>query len=341
MPLITFTEKGLYCEIADVHIDPWRPVANALITHAHSDHSRWGMKNYLAHHHSIPVMRRRLGEINAQGVAYGERISINGVEIRFYPAGHIPGSAQIRLEHKGEIWVVSGDYKLGDDKLSTPFEPIRCTDFVTESTFGLPVFNWLPQKEIMESINQWWAKNAADGFNSVLFGYSLGKAQRILAHLEKSTGPIYVHGAVANMNDALAESGYDFGYAQRVNSDTNIKSIRGAMIVAPPSAQSSAWLNKFKPLRTATASGWMSMRGARRRRNVDTGFVLSDHADWRELNEAVQLSGAERVYVTHGYSSVFANWLSQNGIDARVVKTEYEGELAEIGESQNKEPEAE
>lgn len=341
MPLIRFTDKGLYCARAGAYIDPWRPVQKAIITHAHSDHSRWGMKKYLAHHHSIPVMRRRLGEIQAQGIAYGERISLNGVEISFHPAGHIPGSAQIRLAYKGEIWVVSGDYKLGDDGITTPFEPVPCTDFVSESTFGLPVFNWLPQKEIMESIHQWWAKNATDGFNSVLFGYALGKAQRVLAHLDKWAGPVYMHGAVANMNDALAESGYSFDHALRVDSNTNIKSIRGAMIVAPPSAQGSAWLHKFKPFRTATASGWMSMRGARRRRNVDTGFVLSDHADWGELNEAVQLSGAERVYVTHGYSSVFANWLSQKGIDARVVKTEYEGELAEMGESQNKEPEAE
>ncbi len=341
MPLITFTDDGLYCKAANVYIDPWRPVDNALITHAHSDHSRWGMKKYLAHHHSIPVMLRRLGDINARGIAYDEHININGVEISFHPAGHIPGSAQIRLAYKSEVWVVSGDYKLSSDGLSEPFEPVPCTDFITESTFGLPVFNWLEQKEIMASINQWWAKNVADGFNSVLFGYSLGKAQRILANLENSIGPIYVHGAVANMNDALTESGYNFRNAMRVQNDIDIKSIRGAMIVAPPSAQGSAWLNKFKPLRTATASGWMSMRGARRRRNVDTGFVLSDHADWRELNEAVQLSGAERVYVTHGYSNVFANWLSQKGIDARVVKTEYEGELAEIEESQNKEPETE
>jgi putative mRNA 3-end processing factor len=286
-------------------------------------------------------MRRRLGDIKAQGIAYGERITINGVEISFHPAGHIAGSSQIRLAYRNEVWVVSGDYKLTNDGLCTPFEPVQCSDFITESTFGLPVFNWLSQNDVMASINHWWAKNAAEGFNSVIFGYSLGKAQRILAHLEKSIGPVYVHGSVANMNDALTESGYDFKHAMRIYPHTEIKSIKGALIVAPPSAQGSPWLNKFKPLRTATASGWMSMRGARRRRNVDSGFVLSDHADWRELNEAVVLSGAGRVYVTHGYSSVFANWLSQKGITARVVKTEYEGELAEIGESQNKEPETE
>lgn len=341
MSLIAFTEKGLYCARAGVYIDPWRPVEKALITHAHSDHARWGSKHYLGHHHSIPVMRRRLGDISVQGIAYGEVTRMQGVDISFHPAGHIPGSAQIRLAYKNEVWVVSGDYKLSDDGLCTPFEPVPCSHFVTESTFGLPVFRWEPQCDVMDAIRKWWAQNAADGFNSVLFGYSLGKAQRILAHLRTDIGPIYVHGAVAHMNDALMECGYPLGHARRVEPRSDTNHIKGALIIAPPSAQGSTWLNRFKPIRTATASGWMTLRGARRRRNVDTGFVLSDHADWHELNEAVKLSQAEHIYVTHGYTSVFAGWLSQNGYDARTVQTEYEGELAEIGEARQKEPETE
>lgn len=337
MSLISFTDKGLYCERAGVYIDPWRPVPKALITHAHADHSRQGMGSYLAHHHSIPVMRWRLGEIDVQGIDYGKRMMLNGVEISFHPAGHIPGSAQIRLAYKDEVWVISGDYKLENDGLCTPFEPVPCSHFVTESTFGLPVFQWKSQSDIMAEINAWWAANKAQGLCSLILCYALGKAQRILNNLDSGIGEIFIHGAIANTNAALESAGFNFTQATYLDADVAKARLRGAMVLAPPSALGSSWTNKLKPFKVATASGWMSLRGARRRRNVDQGFIFSDHADWKGLNRAVKATGAEHVFVTHGYSDIYAAWLRSEGISASAVRTEYEGELAEIGESRAEE----
>ncbi len=341
MALLTFTDRGIYCRKADAYIDPWKPVDKALITHAHADHSRVGMKHYLAHTDSIPVMRHRLGDIKVAATEYGKVLDMNGVKVSYHPAGHAPGSAQIRLEHKGEIWVVSGDYKLGDDGVSAPFEPVKCNHFITESTFGLPIYKWKPQSEIMDGINTWWADNGSNGITSVILGYSFGKAQRIMAHLDPAIGEIFTHGAIANTNEALADVDYHFPKSERITRDTDRKRYKGAMIVAPPSALGSAWMKQFKPYKVATASGWMALRGARRRRNVDQGFVLSDHADFEELNTAVRETGAEKVFVTHGYATVYSKWLKANGLDAEVVETEYEGELSEIGQSTSKEKDAE
>jgi len=341
MALIEFTEKGLHCSRGDFYIDPWRPVDRAVITHAHADHSRWGMKNYLSHHRSIPVMRHRLGEIRAEGIEYGEDRIINGVKISLFPAGHIPGSAQVRVEYKGEVWVVTGDYKLIDDGLSAPFEPVKCHHLVTESTFGLPVYKWKPQEEVFDEMNLWWKQNREQDLASVLLGYSLGKAQRILNSIDHTIGPILLHGAIHNSNLALEAAGFSFPETELITKDTPKEKYRGSLIIAPPSAFGSPWMKKLKPYKVGTASGWMSLRGARRRRNVDRGFVLSDHADWNELNQAVEASEAEKVYVTHGYTNIFSKWLNDQGVDAEPVTTEYEGELSEIGEGTNQEKEAE
>ncbi len=341
MALISFSPEGIYCKQADVYIDPWKPVNRALITHAHADHARFGMKHYLAQNDSLPVMKHRLGQIDIEGIAYNAEIKMNGVAIRFHPAGHAPGSAQISLEYKGEQWVISGDYKLGNDGLSAPFEPVKCTHFITESTFGLPVFKWQPQDVVMSAINSWWADNKVAGITSVMLGYSFGKAQRILANLDPSIGEIFVHGAIHNTNLALEKVGYSFPENTYVSSDINKSRFKGAIIIAPPSALGSSWIKQFKPFKVATASGWMALRGARRRRNVDKGFVLSDHADFNELNTAVSETGAENIFVTPGYSSVYSKWLRSQGLDAQVVETEFEGELSEIGESATKEKELE
>lgn len=334
MALLSFTSNGIYCEKADVFIDPWKPCKKALITHAHADHSRYGMKYYLAHHKSIPIMKHRLGEdINTQGIAYGETINMNGVDISFHPAGHIPGSAQIKLSYKGETWVASGDYKLEPDELCEPFEPQKCSHFITESTFGLPIYKWKSQQEIFEEINSWWRENKEMGKTSVILGYSLGKAQRILAHIDHSIGPVFTHGAVENMTSVLRNAGFNLPQTTRISPDINKSMYPGSLVIAPPSALGSSWMKKFNPFSVATASGWMALRGARRRRNVDRGFVLSDHADWDELNTAVKETAAENIYVTHGYRSIFSNWLNENGYNARAVDTEFEGELSEIGES--------
>ncbi|MEL6673587.1 MAG: ligase-associated DNA damage response exonuclease [Bacteroidota bacterium] len=335
--LLRFTAEGIYCPQADVYIDPWRRVPKALITHAHSDHARWGMEHYLAHHDSVPVLRLRLGrDISVQGVAFGEKIYMNGVEISFHPAGHIIGSAQIRLAYQGEVWVVSGDYKVEDDGFCAPFEAVPCQHFITESTFGLPVYHWRPQEEIFADINQWWAQNAAEGKISLLSGYSLGKAQRILQGLDRNIGPVYTHGAIENTNEVLREAGIALKPTQRIHLQGEEKFEKklnqNAMIVAPPGAIGSNWSRRFQPFSLGIASGWMQIRGARRRRAADRGFVLSDHADWPGLNQAIEATGAEHVYVTHGYTEIFSRWLREKGLDAQVVKTEFEGELGEINE---------
>ncbi|MDX1908187.1 MAG: ligase-associated DNA damage response exonuclease [Bacteroidia bacterium] len=327
MALIEFAEQGIYCPRAGVYIDPWRRVPRALITHAHADHARWGMEHYLAHHDSVPVMRQRLGQdISVEGLAYGETVYLNGVAISLHPAGHIPGSAQIRLSYRGETWVVSGDYKTEADGLSTPFEPVRCDTFVTESTFGLPVYRWQPQAEVMAEINAWWHQNAAEGRASLLCAYALGKAQRLLQHLDSGIGPIYAHGAVSAVNEVLRMQGYPIRPTLPIHTGLTSRDFRQALIIAPPNAIGAAWTRRLEPLSLGIASGWMALRGARRRRAADRGFVLSDHADWDGLNAAVRATGASQVYVTHGYADIFARWLTEGGLAAGVVETQFEGE---------------
>lgn len=332
--LLKFDRYGIYCPQADVYIDPWRPVKNAIITHAHSDHAKWGNENYLSHHLSVPVLKFRLGEtIKVRGVEYGEEIFMNGVKISLHPAGHIPGSAQIRLEYKGEIWVASGDYKLEIDHVSTPFEPIRCQHFVTESTFGLPVYRFPESEQTHADINNWWQKNKEEGKASVIIGYALGKAQRIIKHLDPAIGTIYTHGAVDNLNRILSKDGLELPPTIRIAGETNKAIFKGNIIVAPPSAIGTPWVKRFDPFSVAICSGWMQLRGARRRKSADRGFVLSDHADWEGLNTAVKETGAENVYVTHGYKSVFAKWLREElHLNAVEVDTLYEGESLNEGE---------
>ncbi|MCW3124026.1 MAG: exonuclease of the beta-lactamase fold involved in processing [Flavipsychrobacter sp.] len=326
--MVTFDNCGIYCAQAGIYIDPWKPVDKAIITHAHSDHAHAGMGTYIAHEHAIPVMRFRLGaDIRAQSLAYDEMITINGVKISLHPAGHIWGSSQVRLEYKGEIWVVSGDYKLRHDGISTPFEPVKCHSFITESTFGLPIYNFPPIEEVHGDINDWWTKNKEEGKNSIIAAYSLGKAQRVLTHLDTSIGNIYTHGAVDNINKIYIDTIGTLPHTQRIDSSVNRKEIKGAMIIAPPSALDTPWMRTLQPYKLGICSGWMQLRGTRRRRGADRGFVLSDHADWDQLNTAVKETGAERIYVTHGYKSIYAKWLSTNyGLDATEVETLYTGE---------------
>jgi putative mRNA 3-end processing factor len=326
MPLLEFNDKGIYCPKGKFYIDPWQKVEYAVITHAHSDHARWGNSHYLAHNQSEAIMRLRLGkDISFQGLAYNQPIWINGVKLSLHPAGHIVGSAQIRLESEGEIWVVSGDYKLENDGLSTPFEPVVCDCFITESTFGLPVYKWQSQSQVFETMNHWWQNNANQGFNSLVFAYVLGKSQRIMFNLDPCIGPMVVHSGVAAVNDCLSVRLPEAQLA--VNWP---KGQTGAFILAPPSAVDSPWLKRFEPYRSAVASGWMALRGMRRRRSVEAGFVLSDHADWQGLLQAIEATQASKVFVTHGYSSVLAKYLSeQKGIQAAVVSTQFETETEE------------
>jgi putative mRNA 3-end processing factor len=326
-PVLTFTDSGIYCPAGDFHIDPWRPVSRALVTHGHSDHARWGMRAYLATDAALPVIRRRLGDISAEGIAYGESRRVGGATVSFHPAGHVPGSAQIRVEVGGEVWVVSGDYKTEADGLAEAFEPVPCHAFISECTFGLPIFRWEPQPVVMDRIAAWWSANAAVGKTSILGAYSFGKAQRLLAGLP-ALGPILTHGAVEEMTQVLRAQGYRLPQTIRVTPEVTAKTHPGALAIAPPSALGSAWSARLGPVEEAFVSGWMAVRGIRRRRALGTGFVLSDHADWQGLNDAIRATGAQKVFVTHGYTAPFRHWLETQGYDAGIVETRF-GDEAE------------
>jgi putative mRNA 3-end processing factor len=332
MELLEFTSSSISCPEANVHIDPWKPVDFAIITHAHSDHAKPGCRHYLAHHDSASILRLRLGEnISLQTVGYGEEILIQGVKFSLHPAGHVIGSSQIRVERGGEVWVASGDYKAQDDHFCTPFEPVRCHTFITESTFGLPIYKWAPQHEVMQEIKEWWIQNQIKGKASVLMGYALGKMQRLIANLQPFEKPVFAHGAIFNVNEQLRSAGRALPHIPRVTNETPKKTYRESLILAPSSALNSPWLKRFDPYSIGYCSGWMAVRGAKNRRAVDRGFVLSDHADWNELNDVISATGAQKVFVTHGYTDTFSRWLNEKGIEAHEVKTHY-GEEEDITE---------
>jgi putative mRNA 3-end processing factor len=327
MDLVVVQPEGLYCPQGDFHIDPWRPVARAVITHAHGDHAHPGHAHYLAAQASEHVLKARLGEITLQTLRYGESVMQNDVTVSLHPAGHVLGSAQVRLEHRGEVWVVSGDYKLEAEASCAPFEPLRCHTFVSESTFGLPIYRWRPQAEILLDIAAWWRRNAQAQRASVLFCYAFGKAQRILAGLRAidalDLGKLICHGAIEPLNRAYRESGVDLPPTHNV-ADVAKTDISSALVLAPPSAGGTPWMRRFGDFSDGFASGWMQLRGARRRRSLDRGFVLSDHADWPGLNAAIAATGASRIIITHGQVAVMVRWLQQQGFDARAFATEFE-----------------
>jgi len=321
--LLEFTDKGIYCSVGKFYIDPWKPVDDAVITHAHADHAYLGHKHYLAHHHSREVLLYRLGEIQLQTVAYGEKVMKNGVAISLFPAGHVIGSAQIRVEYKGEVWVVSGDYKVEDDGVSAPFEPVRCNHFISECTFGMPVYQWKPQADIFKDINSWWRSNVERNLATVIVGYSLGKAQRILQNLDLSIGKVYTHGVIENTSEALRRNGIVLNPTTSITHESVKEDVRKGIILAPPSSVGTPWMRKFGPYSFGYCSGWMAIRGAKRRRAADRGFVLSDHADWTGLVSAIDATGCESVYLTHGYTATFTRYLNEIGFDAHEVHTLY------------------
>jgi putative mRNA 3-end processing factor len=315
--VIELSDAGLYCAGGGFHIDPWGPVARAVITHAHSDHARAGSQTYLTSRTGEALLRARIGGESAiQSVEYGERIAMGDVTVSLHPAGHILGSAQIRIERGGEVWVVSGDYKLASDVTCVPFEALRCHTFVTESTFALPIYRWASMPEITGAIHEWWHANREAGRASILFAYPLGKAQRVLSMLDASIGPICAHGAVEKYSAIYR--------AQGVALPQMHEPIKGALVLAPPSAMGSPWLKRFGAISTAMASGWMRIRGARRRRSLDRGFALSDHADWPALLAAIDETHAETVWVTHGYRAPLARWLEERGRRVVTIETRFE-----------------
>ena len=323
MPIIEFTDKGLFCPQGDFYIDPWKPVNKAVITHAHSDHARGGSNSYLCHHFTKPLLQLRLGDHHYESIDWREPVYMNGVKVSLHPAGHIIGSAQVRVEYKDEVWVFTGDFKTEDDELSTAFEPVRCNCFITESTFGLPIYKWKPQEVIFNNMKEWIHLNKVAGKASVFIAYSLGKSQRILKPLSETGLPIFAHGAVYNIHQTLLNNGWDLPFVKRITPETTKEELKECIVIAPSGAEGSPWIKRFSPYAVGTCSGWMQVRGNVRRRNADAGFALSDHADWDGLISAVKATGAQKVFATHGFQSAFSRFLNEHGIEAAEVKTNY------------------
>lgn len=327
MSLITVLPEGLYCKQGEFFVDPWRGVDTALITHAHSDHARYGSRHYIATQISQGILRKRLGEgIALQGVEYGEKIKLGNVWVSFHPAGHVLGSAQVRVEYRDEVWVVSGDYKRCYDPTCALFEVVPCDTFITEATFGLPIYQWQSGEEVCRQIYQWWQSDRDRP--SLLFCYAFGKAQRVLAELRKFTDqPVYVHGAIHVLTEIYRQVGVEMVQTIPASEKPRDYKFKGDLILAPPSGHRSSWMKRFQQPQTAFASGWMAVRGARRRRGYERGFVLSDHADWQGLVSTALQTRANRVYVTHGQSDVLSRYLTETlGIEALPLKTLFEGE---------------
>ncbi len=319
--MLKVTKEGLYCEVGDFHVDPLKGVDRALITHGHSDHARRGSKAYLTAEKGVSILRTRLGKrLPVEGVPYGESRLINGVKVSFHPAGHVLGASMIRLEHGGEIWVVSGDYKIEDDGISGAYEPVKCHTFITESTFGLPIYRWEPQLVVAGQMNRWWASNQRQGIASVIFAYSLGKAQRVLSMLDEKQGEIFVHPTVMKMNEAYADAGVILPPTTELKAVDTFGDLSGAVVIAPGSVSETAWMSAIGPCAKASASGWNLVRKGRGWSNVDRGFVVSDHVDWPGLMQAIEANEAERVLVTHGSSEIVVRYLNEMGREAHVLE---------------------
>ncbi|WP_299227837.1 ligase-associated DNA damage response exonuclease [uncultured Psychroserpens sp.] len=323
MKLVKFTKKGIYCIPGKFYLDPWFPVDYAVISHGHADHAKWGMKHYLCHDDSKAILKHRIGsDITIESLPYNRQKVINGVQVSFFPAGHIIGSAQVRLEYKGYVVVFSGDYKVKNDLLTTPFEPIKCHEFITESTFGLPIYNWLEEEQLQQQMHDWVLNNQSKNRTSVFLGYSLGKAQRIMKLME-GLSDIYVHSAIHNINQAVNTSGISLPKTKLWTVNSNKKDIQNKIVIVPPALLGSNMIKRIPNAATAICSGWMQIRGNRRWQSVDAGFAVSDHADWNGLLTAVKATEAEKVYVTHGSQAAFSKYLNEIGIYSEEVKTEY------------------
>lgn len=329
MALLTFTSKGIYCKQGNFYIDPWRPVDLALTTHGHADHVKWGNKAYLCHELTRPILHQRLGpDLAIETLPYNKQITINGVKVSLFPAGHVIGSAQIRLEYKGEVCVVSGDYKTEYDGISTQFEPVKCHTFVTESTFGLPIYKWQPQEVIFSQIRKWVSENHDRNKTSVLIAYSLGKAQRLIKGLA-GYSDIYVHNSIANLNERFIGAGVDLPETRRITQEIKKDELQKGIVIVPPALADGRWIKGLIGPATGICSGWMQVRAGRRWRSADAGFAMSDHADWPGLLSAIKATEAEKVFVTHGYTATFSKYLNEIGIESEEVKTQYGNEEEE------------
>lgn len=321
-PLLRLTSAGLYCEVGGFHIDPWSPVAKAVITHGHADHFVAGCKHYLTAKPGVHILRKRLGpRAVVLPLNYGESVDCFGVQVSLHPAGHILGSAQVRVEHQGEIWCVSGDYKVAPDPTCASFEPVRCHTFITESTFGHPFFAWEPQDAVFREIHSWWQENQQRGVASLLYAYALGKAQRLLAGLDENIGPILVHPAVDAINELYRAEGVIFPASNIPTPDLSTDQWSRSLMILPPAERWKPDILSRGPYRSGFVSGWMALSDGPKQRRVETGFALSDHADHQEILATIAATGAETVLVTHGYIDLLVDLLRSRGLDAQPHRT--------------------
>lgn len=324
MELLSLTDKGLYCALGDFYIDPWKEVEKAIITHGHGDHAHWGMKEYITVNEGEFILRKRIPNANLKTFPYRQTFRMGDVDVSFHPAGHILGSSQVRIQYKDETWVFTGDFKRDLDLTCEPFEVVPCDVFISEATFSLPVYRWPDFRLEMKEVYDWWMKNREAGFNSVLCCYALGKAQRIIAGLRELTDePIWVHGTVDELNQSYAKTGLSWPNVNKVPLESKEK-FKGAMILCPPSALGSTWNKRLTPKKVAFASGWMRLRGNRRRKGYERGFVISDHADWPSLIKTVEETGCKKVYFTHGNTESIVKYLNEKGISAYDLKLPYD-----------------
>lgn len=316
------TPAGLYCPPGDFYVDPVRPVDRAVVTHGHSDHARAGHGAVLATPQTLAIMAERYGEDftgRRQPAAYGEATSVNGVEIRLHPAGHVLGSAQAEVHWRGLTIVVSGDYKRRRDPTCAGFEPVPCHVFISEATFGLPVFRHPPAEaevaRLVKSLGQFPERAHLVG------AYALGKAQRIIAHLREAgwERPIYVHGALERLNALYEREGVALGPILPTR-DLPKGSLGGEVAIAPPSAIQDRWARRFAEPVAAFASGWMGVRARARQKGVELPLVVSDHADWDELTATFREVAPEEIWITHGREEGLCRWAELNGMKARALR---------------------
>lgn len=319
------TPLGLVCDAGGFHIDPVAPVPLAVVTHAHRDHLTAGIGRVICAADGVPLLRQRLGpDVALEPRVYGEVFRLGGVDVSLHPSGHVLGSAQVRLARASRqvdddtgVWVVSGDYKTQPDPTCAPLEVVACDVFVTEATFALPIYRWAPPEAVLAEIRAWVDGNRRDGRTSILLAYALGKAQRLIAALAPDLGePMLAHGAVVAACEAYREAGVVLPDVTYVDEGMRGAAVAGRVVLAPPSALGSPWMKRFPRASVAMVSGWMRVRGRRRWKGVDRGFVLSDHADWRGLLDTIAATGARRVLTTHGYADVLARYLRESGLDA-------------------------
>lgn len=326
--VLELTPEGLFCPAGGFHVDPWRPVPRAVVTHGHSDHARFGHGHYHGAAIGEGILRRRLGaDLPFTGHGYGAPFALGDAKVSLHPAGHVLGSAQVRIEVEGEVWVVAGDYKREADPSCAPFELVPCDGFVTEATFGLPIYRWDPGARVIDDLVAWWEANAQSGRTSLVFCYALGKAQRLLAELGQRNGrAVFLHGALVSMVEAYREAGVALTPTAAVSDQPKSERFRGELVLAPPSAMATTWMRRFTAPATAFVSGWMRVRGQRRRRGYDRGFVLSDHVDWPDLIRTVDETGARRVICAHGQTDTVARYLREaKGLDAVAIQSLRDG----------------